>query len=77
MICSDCKEECQAHVVNFGIGRGEAWGVPFNDVQNRLVSKCCDAPLEDDDGRELDDDEVPYGPGNPDYECDSRMERDL
>lgn len=67
-VCQECGEPCRAHKVNMGIGPYEYWGQRCNDVRIEVVSTCCDAPL-------LDDAEPPYGPGNPDYETDSRMER--
>lgn len=74
-ICQECGEPCRAHAVNMGIGPYEYWGQRGNDVRMEVVSTCCDAPLLDDDGKEVDEPDLPYGPGDPDYEADSRREQ--
>jgi hypothetical protein len=48
--CSECNEHCDGQLVDFGIGPGEAWGRPFNDVNEQWVSQCCEAPILDGAG---------------------------
>ena len=47
--CSECKQPCAGHWVDFGIGPNEFWGVTSVDKDEQYVSKCCDAPLEGED----------------------------
>ena len=54
-ICPECKEHCQVVEVDFGIGRGEAWGVPFIDVNKQWVSNCCEAPMDGPGETYMDD----------------------
>ena len=65
MNCSSCGEEAEGKHVDFGIGRGEFWGAPFNDVQVQFVSACCEADLMD--GRfPVTHDPDNYGPDEDD-----------
>ena len=52
MWCKECEQECEVHVVDFGWGRGEFWGQPYNDVNKQEVSVCCDGDLLWDDPAE-------------------------
>ena len=45
--CTACGEACAGKVFDFGIGRGEFQGTPFNDIQREWVSDCCEAPMID------------------------------
>jgi len=46
-ICPSCGNECTVHVVDNGIGPLEVWGRKIVDVQEVLVSDCCEEELED------------------------------
>ena len=73
-ICTECGEPCSGTIVDFGIGRGEAHGIPFNDVDKQFVSECCEAEMEDEMGFAAEP------PGDPrdeyDPSDDPRFERD-
>jgi len=43
--CSNCGSKCDFQVVDFGVGRGEFWGQPYNDIELEWVSSCCEAPV--------------------------------
>lgn len=45
--CEECGEECHPKVIDEGVGRGEAWGVPYNDVRLEIVSQCCEGYIEE------------------------------
>ena len=45
--CSLCGRQDKGAIINCGIGPGEAWGKPFNDVDMRYLSTCCEAVLFD------------------------------
>ena len=47
--CGHCRKECDAHVVDEGIGHYEFWGAKGVDVQLTLISDCCDEPMYDDE----------------------------
>ena len=47
--CEECKQPCKAHVVDFGIGPYEYWGRKGYDTNKQVASKCCDAPILDDE----------------------------
>lgn len=42
-ICEECSEPCGLHLVDFGIGMNEFWGVPGNDINVALATTCCDS----------------------------------
>jgi hypothetical protein len=46
-VCSECKQDCAGHWVDFGIGPYEFWGVVSVDKDEHYVSKCCDAEMDD------------------------------
>ncbi len=43
--CGSCKEECDLHIVNEGIGHYEFWGQRCNDVSWAAESDCCSAAV--------------------------------
>jgi hypothetical protein len=51
--CAVCKNECNAKVVDNGIGSYEYWGIRGFDSQKSIESDCCDAPCIDDEGIEI------------------------
>lgn len=46
--CGSCKEECDAQVVDVGIGHYEFWGQKGIDRQLCLISECCEGTVYDD-----------------------------
>ena len=46
--CGTCRAECDAHVVDNGIGHYEFWGSPGIDTSMCYESVCCDATVYDD-----------------------------
>ena len=44
-ICSNCAQEAEGRIVDFGTGPGVAWGRPFCDVNEKWVSACCEAEI--------------------------------
>jgi hypothetical protein len=44
-ICSECKEPCEAIILDFGIGSYEYFGAVGNHKQLAVVSNCCEAPV--------------------------------
>lgn len=46
--CGSCKEECDAHVEDEGIGRYEFWGQKGYDTRLVYISDCCDDIVYDD-----------------------------
>ena len=60
-ICSECNEPCEGAKVDFGIGSYEYWGAQCVDTNIQYVSKCCEAPMHDENGILVeweDDDEL-------------------
>ena len=47
--CGECKLECRAVHVDFGIGPHEFWGAKYNDVDIHLVSNCCESDVFEDE----------------------------
>ena len=47
--CGDCKEECNAKKVDFGIGPYECHGFRGVDVCIGYVSDCCEGDLFEDE----------------------------
>lgn len=43
--CSACRQPCEAHVMDFGLGWYEYWGYKCYDTNKQVVSKCCDATV--------------------------------
>jgi len=52
--CEHCQKEVYASIEDHGIGRGEAWGVPFNDVRKVAVCSECREPLESTSAEEIE-----------------------
>jgi len=46
--CGSCKEECDALVVDMGIGHYEFWGQRGHDSKECYVSDCCEGTVYDD-----------------------------
>ena len=46
-ICSACGDPCIGEWVDFGVGPGEFWGRPYNDVDMQYVSDCCEAEIKE------------------------------
>jgi hypothetical protein len=44
-VCTECKQLCTPALIDFGIGRGEHFGTPFNDVREEWVSSCCESEM--------------------------------
>ncbi len=65
MFCKNCNEECEGIWVDFGSGKGEFWGAPYNDVQEAYVSDCCEDDIISESGRpakgEYHEDDHGYG----------------
>lgn len=45
-MCSACGKPAQTQLVDFGVGKGEFWGRPYNDVKLARVTYCCEAPTQ-------------------------------
>jgi len=52
--CGECGLPCKAVIIDFGIGPYEFWGAPGIDIDNRLVSDCCNAEMYFDIGLQED-----------------------
>ena len=48
MFCTECKKECTAVLVDFGIGPFEHFGFQGTNVDEEWVSKCCEAETTED-----------------------------
>ena len=46
--CGSCHEECDAHIVDNGIGHYEFWGATGVHSDVCYESECCDATVYDD-----------------------------
>lgn len=57
-ICSACHEPCEVIVVDFGIGPYEYWGATGIDSRPEAVSNCCDAPVYDESGHRITENDV-------------------
>ena len=67
--CGSCKEECDAHVEDQGIGHYEFWGATGHDSRICYVSDCCDAAVYDDRDCRIES-EIPCKEDEYDYEHD-------
>lgn len=56
-LCSDCGKECEVIWIDVGIGPFEFWGAKGVDRSFQCVSLCCEAPMHDEDGKEIDYDD--------------------
>lgn len=54
-VCEACSQACGLHLVDFGIGVNEFWGVPGNDIQIALATTCCDSTKYHDREEDLDE----------------------
>ncbi len=73
--CGSCKEECDAHVIDDGIGHYEFWGRPGFDSKDVAVSSCCDYAVFDDPECMIETDVGDLTEGDPDAERDYKLER--
>ena len=48
-ICPCCQQESSTTLVDFGIGNTEYWGNQQIDTDVRLVSRCCEVDIGEDD----------------------------
>lgn len=48
-LCPACQQESSTTLVDFGIGNNEYWGCVTCDRNVRLVSRCCEADVGQDD----------------------------
>lgn len=60
MICAECKQQCNAIEVDFGIGPYEFWGQRGVHINKAWVSSCCEAEMLTDEGKPYEHD--PYIP---------------
>jgi len=51
--CTECGEECNVILADFGIGSYEYWGAKSVDKQIEAVSDCCEAPAVDLVGHDI------------------------
>jgi hypothetical protein len=51
--CTECGQECNVIIIDFGIGAYEYWGATGIDSQIDAVSDCCEAPAVDRSGHEI------------------------
>jgi hypothetical protein len=59
--CPECGKECQAVPEDQGYGKGEFWGVPYNDIRMCMVSDCCEVDISD---------QISYAEWKYDKDCD-------
>ena len=48
--CSGCKEPCNGHVVDEGLGSYEFWGQEEVDTKKAFLSDCCEEAALDEKG---------------------------
>ena len=51
--CTECGEECNTIIIDYGIGSYEYWGAKGVDIQIEAVSDCCEAPTVDMVGNDI------------------------
>ena len=42
LICAACGEECEAQIMDFGIGAYDYGSIQGNDIREEIVSTCCE-----------------------------------
>ncbi|RLA58349.1 MAG: hypothetical protein DRQ89_15475, partial [Epsilonproteobacteria bacterium] len=52
--CGTCGKECDARIVDEGIGHYEFWGRKGIDTRLCLVSDCCDTEMYDDEDLQIE-----------------------
>lgn len=62
--CTECGQQCNVMVIDFGIGAYEYWGATGIDSQPGAVSGCCEVPAVDNAGnfitiQQLKDNDLP------------------